>query len=572
MAVEATISGTGTYAGVRANIADYSAVEDATPIDPASNSGGVGQLTLSVVENPSASGTISLLDNGITLTDGSRGTTTGTVSGIDVSDGVASITADSRLGALLATRTAAPQNLNMEQTFRYYLQLAGITTNIVFEVPTTVPYRYSTSALIATPGWTDVIFDRIRQFAIVCGAEVSLVSNNIVFRPLRTRISENKRDTSISSSTKKGQIARNIEVAYYQNNYKTDAQVYPEGGAWTPDTPVYQVDAGETLEVNVPVQAYLLSVIQPTCVPYVARYDTGSVYSVVGQDGLAIVPAQWTENGGSVTVAIGEDPSTLDITIVGARTTQGPYRIAVGAGASDVYSSLRIQGTGTYFDRQIVKLPTGVPDSATPQDVGVTVENPYISTPADAYDLGVRTAMRFAGFDQAISVTTLGVNRADYSGNTRYPTFSEFNTGVNGQATNWTGKTFSQFNTEWAGKTFQQFDDYYYSLVRTDFSNQAFGNVSGSRVRYRDAFYRIDSATVAAVNTSYTATADTLFQDFSNVWALATHEGTSAGPFVGKTTPYTFADFNQIMGNRTFANFAVSPLWRTYAGLSSAQS
>lgn len=572
MAVEATITGNGTYAGITSNISDYSAVEDATPIDPSSNSGGVGQLTMAVIENADATGTLSLLDDTITLADGSKGTTTAIVSGIDATDGVATLTADSRLSILLATRTAAPQNMTMEQTFRYYLGLAGLTTGIVFEAPGAVPYRYGVNTPIPTPGWTDVIFDRLRQFAIVCGAEISLVSNNIVFRPLRTRVSENKRDTSVSASAKKGQLARNVEVAYYQNTYRTNAQVYPEGGSWSTDTPVYQVDVGEILEVNVPVQAYLLSVVQPVCVQYVGRYTVGSVYSVVGQDGLAIVPQQWTANGGSVTVKIGEDPSTLDLRIVGAQTTQGPYRIAVGAGPSDVYSSLRIQGTGTYFNRQVVKVPTGVPDSATPQDIGVTVDNQYISTLGDAYDLGVLTAGKFSGFDQSISVSTQGINRADANGSARYPTFDEFYAGVYGRATVWTGKTYAQFNTEWAGKTFGDFEAYYFSLVQSDFLNQAFGNASGSRVKFRDAMYRIDSATIAASNVSYTATADTLFSDFQTIWQLQRYEDIAGDNNPAKTTPYTYADFQQVMGTRSFGDFAVSPLWRTYAGLSSAKS
>lgn len=570
MAVELSVAGNSAYAGTITNITDYSAVEDATPIEPSSARGGVGQLIITAVENAAANGTITLLDDELTLTDGSSGTTTATVSGIDATAGIASITADSRLSKLLYTRSATPQNTTMEQTFRYYLALAGITTGIVFEPVTTMPYRYGVNDLIPTPGWTDVIFDRLRQFAIVCGAEVSLVSNNIVFRPLRQRVAENKRDTTISSTVRRGQMARAIEINYYQNEYRVNGQVYPDNGVWTSDVPVYQVDAGETLTVNVPVKASLESIIQPTCVAYVGRYDTGSVYSVVGQDGLAIVPAQWTSNGGSVTVAVGEDPSTLDITIVGARTTQSPYRIAVGAGASDVYSSLRLQGTGTYFDMRTLNIPTGVADSVTPQLVGVTVDNQYVSTITDAYDLGIRTAMLYAGYEQTISVNTTGINRPDVSNNAQYPTFADFNTGMNGKTPVWTGRTFANFNTSWSGNTFDQFNEYYYSQVRSDFNNQAFGNVAGARVRYRDTWYRIDNASITPTSVAYTATADTMFADFTTAWTLAVNEDFTGGGVTGKTTPYTFNDFAAIQAGRTFNDFTLSPLWRTYAGLSTA--
>jgi len=572
MAVEVTVTGTSSYAGVTTNLTDYSVVEDATPLDPASNNGGVGQLTTSIVENPSAKGTITLIDDVLTLSDGAKGTTTATVTGIDASNGIASLTADSRMSVLLSTRSASPQFLTMEQTFRYYLGLAGITTGIVFEAPGDSSYRYSANLPIPTPGWTDVIFDKLRQFAIVCGAEISLVSNNIVFRPLRTRVAESRRDTAAALTVKRGQIARAIEVVYYQNSYKVNGQVYPKNGVWTEDTPVYQVDAGETLEVNIPVSASLLSIIQPTCVAYVGRYDTGSVYSVVGQDGLAIVPAQWTRNGGSVKVAIGEDPATIDLTITGAQTTQGPFRIAVGAGTSDAYSSLRLQGTGTYFDKQTLTIPTGVPDSDTPQRIGITVDNPYISTIADAYDLGIRTAGRYSGYEQSLSVSSTGINRADVSNNLRYPTFTEFGAGVDGKAPVWNGQTFDAFNATWAGKTFDDFNAYYYEVVRSDFANQAFGNIAGARRRFRDAFYRIDTATTNPTGVNYSATSDTVFNDFRNTWQLAVLEDFVGPGITPKTTAYTFDDFAAIQAGRSFNDFNMTPLWRTYAGLSSAES
>lgn len=572
MAVEITVAGNSAYSGASSNLSDYSAVEDATPLNPALSSGGVGRLTFSIVENPSALGTITLLDDELTLVDGSNGTTTGVVTGLDASNGIVSATADSRLTSLLSTRSAAPQNMTMEQTFRYYLGLGGITTGIVFEEPSVASYRYATAALIPTPGWTDVIFDKLRQFALVCGAEVSLVSNNVVFRPLRQRVAENKRDTSVTATANRGQIARSIEVVYYTNRYLVDGQVYPDNGMWTEDTPVYQVDSGETLDINVPVLATLTSVRQPTCVAYVGRYDAGSVYSVVGQDGLAIQPAQWLNNGGSVTVSIGEDPSTLDIRIVGAVTTQGPFRIAVGAGSNDVYSSLRIQGTGTYFNKNTIVVPTGVADSATPQQVGVTVDNPYISTPADAYDLGIRTAMSYAGYEQTLSVSTTSINRADISNSARYPTFDDFAAGMPGKTPVWTGKTFDQFTATWTGQTFDQFNDYYYAVVRSDFANQAFGNVAGARVKYRDAWYRIDTATITPTAVSYSASTDTLFNDFYDTWQLAVNEDFNTNGIIGKTTPYTYNEFAAIQGTRTFNDFNLTPLWRTYAGLSTPES
>lgn len=555
MAVEARITGNGSYAGSSSALVDYNATEDATPLDPALNQGGVGQLNFNVVDNPAGgAGTLSLLSDTVTLTDGSNGTTVGTVGGITVTDGIANVTADSRLGLLLATRRAQPMNASPGSIFRYYLSLAGITTNIVVED------GLDTASPVPVQGWTGVIWDNMRQFAVATSVEVALVSNNVVIRKLRKREAVNKRNITEQINVRKGQLAQNVEINYYNNRYGS-GQAYPQGGTWREDVQVYQVDVGEILEINAPINASLLSITQPTCVSFVGRYQTGSVYSVVGADGLPIPPAQWTENGGKLVVSIGEDTKSLDIVITGANTTQGPYRIAVASGPSDVYSSLRLTGTGTFFEIQTITIPTGASANETAQVVGTTVDSPFISTLDQAYSKGLITAASYGSFEQTLSVTTVGINRSEVTGSTAYPTFNQFNAGglqYNGVVSPaWSGKTMNEFNAAWSGKTFNDFNKYYYDLVRNNFSNQAFGNVAGARVKARDAYYRIDTADISATQVSYTAKLNTTFDDFNTVWKRA--------PWDASSVTFTFNDFEGVNKNRTFNDFNMTPLWRTYA-------
>lgn len=593
MAVEVTVeprSGgvgqLGSFRGGPSNISNYSYSEQATPLEPSNNSGGVSQMTFDVVENADGgAGSIMLLDDTITLSDGSNGTTTGFVSSIVGTDGIANVTVNSRLQLLLAERQAQPRSGTAESIFRYYLGLAGITSGIVVSTDTYTLPRGGTStlatAVYSTQGWSGVILDNLRQFAISIGAEIALVSNNIVLRPVRGRTAENRRNISQSWTAKRGQLAQTIEVVYYNNrNVISPTIFYPTVNGYTEETAIYQVGVGEVLNVNVPVTASLTAVTQPACVSFVGMdVSNQSIYSVIGKDGLPIPPTQWQNNGGSVTVKVGQDTKSIDITITGANTTQGPYRIAVASSASDAYSSLRILGTGVFFDPKTLSVPTGASSLDTAQIVGATVDTPYISTIGEAYTLGVRTAAKWAGADLSIDVSTVGINRSDVSGSTRYPTFDDFNSGVNGKATVWTGKTFNQFTTEWTGKTFDQFNDFYYSLVSNDFVNQAFGNVSGARVKFRDAFYRIESADISPTVVNYTAVADTLFDDFASTWALQPLETTTTGatnfadgtPIVIKTTPYSFNDFSTMMAGRTFNDQTLTPLWRTYAGIAAQQ-
>lgn len=583
---DGTVSKLGSFRGNPGNITGYSYSEEATPIEPSNNAGGVSQISFDVAENPDGgSGSIMLMDDTITLSDGSNGTTTGFVSGVNFTDGVGSVTANSRMQLLIAERQAQAMTGTPEAIFRYYLGLAGVTDRIVVVADNYTLPRGGTGSLTGSvysvQGWSGVILDNLRQFAISVGAEIALVSNNIVMRPLRARVAVNQRNVTQSWTARRGQMAQTVEVNYYNNrNVTSPAIFYPTNTGWVEDTQVYQVDVDERLEINVPVNVSLLSVQQPACVAFVGREAIGSVYSVIGKDGLPLPPTQWTQNGGSVKVAIGKDSKSIDITIVGANTTQGPYRIAVASSASDAYSSLRITGTGVFFDMKTLSVLTGASSLDTAQVIGVTVDSPFISTVGEAYTLGVRTAAKWGGADLSISATTVGINRADVSGGTRYPTFAEFNAGFGGRATNWVGKTFNQFNTEWSGKTFDDFNKYYFDLVSSDFVNQAFGNVSGARVRFRDAYYRIDNADIGPTQVGYTASLDTLFSDFSTTWTLQANETTTGGlatefadgtPIVPKTTAYTFNDFNSIMEGRSFSDFSMTPLWRTYAGLAAQQ-
>jgi hypothetical protein len=584
---EGTVSKIGSFRGDPGNITTYSYSEEATPLEPSSNSGGVSQISFEAAENPDGgSGSIMLMDDVITLVDGANGTTTGFVSGVSMSNGIGTVTANSRMQLLMAERQAQPMSGTAEAIFRYYLGLAGISDRIVisddtYTNPNSVTGKLTTT-VYAVPGWSGVILDNVRQFAIAVGAEIALVSNNIVVRPVRGRTAINKRNLSQDWAVKRGQLAQNIEINYYNNrNVEAPTIFYPTQGGWVEDTQIYQVDAGEKLDVSVALDVSLLSLNQPICVAFVGKtQSSASQYAVIGKDGLPIPPTQWTQNGGKVEVSIGKDTKSIDITITGATTTQGPYRIAVASSATDAYSSLRLVGTGVFYTKETLTVPTGASAADTAQVIGVTVDSPFVSTISEAYTLGVRTAAKWAGADQTISVSTVGINRNDTSGSTKYPTFNDFNSGVGGKATSWTGKTFNQFAAEWSGKTFDDFNAYYYDIVRNDFANQAFGNVAGARVKFRDAYYRIDTANIGPALVSYTATADTLFSDFAEVWTLQDNEKTNGGysnqfadgtPIVTKTTSYTFDDFAVIMEGRSFNDFAVTPLWRTYAGIAAQQ-
>lgn len=565
MAVEAKITGNGAFNGVSTSIADYSAQEDATPTDPNDTTGGVGQLQISVVEDPKGvGGTLSLLNDTVTLTDGNNGVTAGVVKNLSTADGISTVSANSRLSVLLNPTIVAPTKGTLSQVFSYYLSLAGITSNIVFTDGT---YLVDSSASLSYPGWKGNMWDNMRLWAQSIGGEISLISNDVVLRPLRTRTAVVTNDSTVTSTANVSDLARTIEINYYQNKYAENQLAYPAGG-WNTDAQVYQVSANETISVNVPITASLLSVNQPTVVSNVSRFSTGSQYSVIDRNGKAVNPTAWKKGGGEINVSIGADGMSLDIDITGAAIPGSPFRIGAQPAADDVYSTIRITGTGNFVDVQTLSIATGVDPAKTVTDVGATIDNPFISTAGQAYSLGLITAGKYAGIEQSINVSTSNINREDNSGNVRYPTFADFNNGVTNKTTVWNGKLFSDFTTQWAGQTFKQFDDFYFSLVRTDFINQSFGNIGGARRRYRDAFYRATTGTITPTEITYQADRDTTVTDFNTAWQVELLEQSGPNP---RTGPYTLGDLDSILSGMTFADFNASPLWRTYTGYSGLQ-
>lgn len=504
MAVEVKINGSVEAGpGERIIATGYSATEDSTPIDPTDTTGGVGQFNVGADETKSSP---LLLRKTVDITDGSQGTTTGTIRTLASNDGQLTITADSRLNLLTATKQAQPRTGTLGSVFIYYLSLCGITSNYV--VDTTIA-----NIPVIAPGWNAVVWDQLKKLCQAYNVEVSLVSNNIVLRPLRTRIAENYRNAQQTWTLDNTELAQKIDINYYNSVYRTLTAYYPEGG-WNPEVPIYQVDAGEVLEVDIPLNVSLVSVEQPNIVQNVTRdYASGSVYAVAGNDGLPITPSQWRAGGGNLKVEIGKDTRSIKLTITGASETQyAPYRIAMSAGPSDYYSSLRLRGTGVFTETKTYTVSTGANEDDTAQEVGAVVENEFINSYDQAFRAGSWAQDHWGRPALTINVSTQGINRLGDSGSYAYKT-------VDDADAEYAGKTVNQFDALYVGQTVDDFDQYWKDKTKNDFANQAFGNVAGARVRSGNHWFRIRTATITETGVSYTAQRDDIVDDVDSVWS-----------------------------------------------------
>lgn len=510
------------------NATSYSIQEDSTPIDPSDESGGIAQINFSA---PQWDGWKASRHTQVEFADDTQGIIKGEVNTIAKNAGMLSITADSRIIAMSATRQAKPYQGTLEGAIKYYLGLVGLKTNIVVQsdfAPREVVF----------PGWNADVYQQIaRKLCPAQGMEMALVGDQIVFRGLRTQRAVITRARKLDTTIDDGERSQRTKMTWYNTGWRTNFLAYPDGG-WNSDVEVFTVNAGETRVIeSVELGSSLSSVRQPTCVQAVApEYGSGSVYAVAGSDGLPIPPAMWQQYGGSLQVEINPDSRTLKITMKGMKFEEyGPFSIAMASGPSTFYSSLRIIGTGVDMNKRVQDRPTGLTNDDTSTEYGNEVDNEFINYLTYAQQ---RSDWQFAharGPRQVLNFEAAGINRTDDNGNYKPATFKDFDAA-------YAGLTFAQFDALWAGKTSYDWDDYWYDITAGTFQNQAFGNMAGARIFHDETWYRIRSATNNNGLISGTAEMDNTFSDFDRHYS-----------------GMTFAQFDAFWAGRSIEEFDIGP-------------
>ena len=517
-------------------IESYTVEEESTPIDVSDSTGATGRFTVPFFSN-SLVAVKRMRRKIVRLEDKGQGSTQGIARVPSGSSSSITVAVDSRLSLLSVERTAQPFDGTLGDYFIYLLGLVGITTDYFVE-----PALADKSAVF--PGWQGDVWFYMKKMLSAKGAEVSLVSNMVIMRAPRGRITVDKRDLDSSWAVNDENLALSVEGYYYNNVYRLKSLAYPVGG-WNEDVQVFQVDSEETVEFDIPISSSLLSVEQPVSMNFVGKDEiSDSVYSVTSNDGFPYSAAQWDAEGGKVSVTINKDTRSITIKIVGPSNTRyAPFRIAASSGPSDSYSSLRLVGRGVFFDKKLVSMNTAVSPDLASQEIGFTVDNEFISTLEELYDALIWPLARFGGSRQTIDIRTTGINRSGESGTYAYPKISEFNS----EAALLGWADIAAFNSYYTGNTIQEFNDLWAARTADSFVNQAFGNVAGARTKRDFAWWRIRRATIEPSSISYTAEADTTLGDFSAEWSPG-------------GVPKLVSDFNTQWTGRTIDDFNVAPL------------
>ena len=549
-------AGTGTFRGGPTNVVGYSYTEGSTPLVPGDESGAIGDMSIDVVDCNNSS--ILLYKDEFFLQDRLHGSVVGNIENVTLNIDQVTMGGRSLLAQLNVERIAEPRSGTIEQVLDYIFALVGITGGIVYDesLPATT---------IRTPGYEGDLWVFVKQLASANDFEVTVIRNFIVVRPVRQRVIDASNIIEQNIQIQDIELAREFDVAYYNYEPETDFLVFPEGGFNLETTPVYQVEANETVEFEVELEFFLTSVKQPIAQDFVPidYSGTNSVYSVSANDNLPVSAAFWNDFGGDVSFEILGAGNRLKIIITGPDFPElSPYSISVSDGSTS-YSTLRVIGTGMNFKRELYTEKTGLGVFDTPNEKGTEIDNPAIDTLEDAKRYALFARRLYALPKQTFSTSSRTFPRVEGSVPFFfYPTFSDFNSSVNAEY------SFNNFNSDYGGITFDQFTTQVLNTVP-----QGFGEVSGSRVKLADAFYRVRNVTITPDVISIDTEYDTLFSDLIAVFRAPQWKDLPASwgamddvwedVVVLEEVQKTFEDFNEIFQGTNFKDYALLPLRQT---------
>lgn len=382
----------------------------------------------------------------------------------------------------ISTQISEGYDATVGYAMRYYSELVGLNLNNVVVDP------YFDTIPVAYPAWEGNVWTYLKMLCAAVGAEIAMNGVNVVFRRPRQHTLEHDNvkfwDTEVDAQA----TALSVELYNYNNRWLVDSIVYDSGS-------VISINVGDTSEIEVTFPHSIVRLNDPTHRVTMADTETyvgPGQYVVMDANDVVVDPATWEALNGSVTTElIYGEYSRAVITVTGPSAEgsyTAPFRLAHIVGGVE-RPALVLTGEGVFIEKEIVNVATAASITQTSTEVAATVDNPFISTYAQAVDRGVLTAMQASG--PAVSITGIVPYDAAAAG------------------------------TE-------------------------FDLVTGARVFYRDGFYRVKQARFTSGSINITAESDTLFSD-----AVATY-GTTFDEYNAIYPTQTFAAYNAIWGTQTF--------------------
>jgi hypothetical protein len=493
------------------SIFTYSFSEEVSSLDPSTLSGATSQVSVSAIAvsselSDSHADSKLLINNEMLLTDSTFGSIGFRVRGISKNVDTVSITGDTIQSRLNVERTAAPHGgtgQNLLTAINYYCSLVDITPVIGASFASemeAVPVNFI--------GWKGILWEKLKELCAGfsasvddnVGIEMLIINDELIFRKARESLIDIERQLSSDSiSIESFDSAKSVTVFNYNTSFGEDKVFYqisnfdknkPEEEKFQSSiNDSMQVEVGETLRKRFNVNASFISVNQPVCVEEITRtfpdpYEgTTGEYVIVGTDGLPIKPAEWNDNGGSVTIELVDEngealPAGEIELVIKAPTLSGlpkaadenqiasaPYKIGVESSGEKEYAALWLTGTGVFFEKKQKRFLTGSSNEYTSRAEGPSVDNIFIINSFNATSRGVAAAQANCGPKIKVDrQVTEGLSFGDIgsmfiSGLNKYRVES---LSFSDSATTLTASTslkIDDWNQIWTGLTFEDFSD-----------------------------------------------------------------------------------------------------------------
>lgn len=443
-------------------IRDLSINLEVPSLDPADSGGSTGSVSLSTDGDPDF-----FMWPGRELLVNEKLRTA--ISSVSLSDEVrASVSAEFPLYRTNVHRTVRPYSGTLGGALFRLGNLVGL--NFVATSGGSTP--------VLCPGFEGNLWVYLKHFLAMYGYEPVANTDRtyeVFFRPVRSGGTLTGHVTDTTRSLGEANLAKFVEVNYYNNKPVTNGQVYPLAGIEEVPEQIFTVEAGRTTEVDIQVSAWLSAVNQAYPVDFVdATTDwsgTNGRYSITAADGAPVPAAAWVGEGGRLSLELTDDPSVVRMRLVGPRVSGwsesiGPFSVAATGVGGVMFSTLRITGTGVSFFQESLRIATGAGGPLVSEDVGVTVDNPFIATKSQAYNLGIRTAQAYAGAQYTLDNTYGPHDGVTYDQpgkridgdrvkfRVRSASISQGGVSVSADA----DTTFADFNSVYNGKTFADFN------------------------------------------------------------------------------------------------------------------
>lgn len=512
----------GKLGGKPGSISDYTVREDASPIHLNDLSAGVGSIDVPAIAAVGHSGSTLLPKQRFTLSDEFAGETTGIVDGLSLDGDFVTISASSGLGALVADKVTPAMNDTLYGVVTSIMTLAQVGTPI--GVISSGDPEADSALLdqnVCIPANSGDTWTLLKRLSAIYNFDISIVGDFIYIRPKRKRTISSARDASERITFDGGSQVRDITVHYYNNVWSIDKPVYPRKDVSIVNMSIISVDPSESVTTNYPVDMWISTIDQPTMantVPVDYQPGADGIYSVIDTENNQVPPSVWQNAGGSLSVAIGADGRSIDVTVVGMSTNENaPYRIAASSDDKEYqYASLYVSATGIAFEDKTITVRSAANEADLPTDSTVEIDDLAVTTREQAYAQAILIAIDGSGTAQYVDVDASYVNHQGEMGTSPGVTFDEATT-----AEGWEDLTFTDyFNAADPTDvlTFSEWGDAIEAENAPVGERQSFGNVAGARTRIGDALYRVTSASMGPGSIGWQGAEDTLFQDWSDVY------------------------------------------------------